>query len=1049
MIPMKNKQQSFRSRVLMACAGILVMFLLLSCPNPIDSKLANQVEDDFAPLVTIIAPDPAVKYYYPSTIDIVGTVQDFVDQAGGTAGTIVSLTYEEQFDKRIAGTIDVASDGSFSFTIDALLLEGTQYIVISAVDWNDNVTEIVITAYDKTTGPPIGADIDYTGYTSNPAVGLTYTITGVVGSAVGFLTVTYDVEPEFGADILNRPINPVAGAFSFDFNPSAEGVSGELKFILKATDVDGTNTYTFYLYDDPDPPAYDVASAVTADNTYVDLIFSEGIYHTGGTAPLATDFGLGWSGGSGSVTDVVLGGFIGTPAAGDTSVRMALAVTGTPAGDETLTITGSNLTDAVGNPLTPASLNRNLTDKIAPVVTQVGVQSGYEDDTYNHLDPALPIPIIVTFDGPVTVTPPLSLALNSGASVSYSGGGGTSALTFNYTIADGDNTPPATALNYTGTTALTGSVTDSGGNTVVNPTLPDPAGLMDLGEANIVIDTTKPNAPVITILDGDGKITKSENDADVPFTITGEAGTNYALASDASWELEAGSMNGTLPVSGLELRAKIISGTVTVSATLTDAAGNTSAPGLDTSEASLLAPYPPDFVIGPHAVNDPAALDWVWETGGSGLYVGNGNYRYKVNDPDLTTGALTQTDTSGNVYYSDFVPDPVVDGSYTLYVQEENNLNNWSDSASCELILDRVDPVVTAPASVTVEATQDHGMSSTWTSNYYGSASVSDDRDASPDLTILVDGGAPPSALGVGYHDVTFTGTDHAGNTHVVARTVTVMNTVTAPAGGEKWVAGTDHNVTWRHDGSGTATVSLYKGGVLAVTLKSGTNDDGSTTCTIPASSTPGADYTIQVTDDTTGMVSESGQFTVEKVTVTSPNGGETWGIGSSHSITWTSSGTGNVRIVLRKGGSNLSPDLASSTANDGSYSWTISESLSADTDYRIRVIDIDTSNADTSNADFTLEEITVTSPNGGESWKQGSKHDITWDGSGGGNVKIELVQGGNPLVPAITTSTANIGSFEWDIAADQAVGEYFIRVTSIEAPTVSDDSDAAFSVVP
>ena len=46
-------------------------------------------------------------------------------------------------------------------------------------------------------------------------------------------------------------------------------------------------------------------------------------------------------------------------------------------------------------------------------------------------------------------------------------------------------------------------------------------------------------------------------------------------------------------------------------------------------------------------------------------------------------------------------------------------------------------------------------------------------------------------------------------------------------------------------------------------------------------------------------------------ITVTSPNGGEIWPIGSVQNISWTSSGlTGNVKIeVSRNGGTSWAPD--------------------------------------------------------------------------------------------------------------------------------------------
>jgi hypothetical protein len=93
------------------------------------------------------------------------------------------------------------------------------------------------------------------------------------------------------------------------------------------------------------------------------------------------------------------------------------------------------------------------------------------------------------------------------------------------------------------------------------------------------------------------------------------------------------------------------------------------------------------------------------------------------------------------------------------------------------------------------------------------------------------------------------------------------------------------------------------------------------------------------------------------KITVTSPNGGESWSAGSTRRITWTSSGSvgSSMKIELMKG-SAVVQTILSSTENDGSYSsWTISSGLQG-TDYRIRISS--TSNpaiADTSNSVFTI----------------------------------------------------------------------------------------------
>ena len=84
MISGKKKGSFYCSMGLTGIPGVLLILLLLSCPNPIDKMLANQVEDNTSPLITITSPDPDVKYYYPSEIEIEGIVVDFVDQAGGS-----------------------------------------------------------------------------------------------------------------------------------------------------------------------------------------------------------------------------------------------------------------------------------------------------------------------------------------------------------------------------------------------------------------------------------------------------------------------------------------------------------------------------------------------------------------------------------------------------------------------------------------------------------------------------------------------------------------------------------------------------------------------------------------------------------------------------------------------------------------------------------------------------------------------------------------------------------------------------------------------------
>ena len=91
-------------------------------------------------------------------------------------------------------------------------------------------------------------------------------------------------------------------------------------------------------------------------------------------------------------------------------------------------------------------------------------------------------------------------------------------------------------------------------------------------------------------------------------------------------------------------------------------------------------------------------------------------------------------------------------------------------------------------------------------------------------------------------------------------------------------------------------------------------------------------------------------------ITVTSPNGGEVWACGSTHAITWTSSGvTGDVKIY----GSVNNGDkwhLIATTANDGSYTWTIPTLASTKTQCLIGILSVeDTGVKDRSDSNFTI----------------------------------------------------------------------------------------------
>jgi hypothetical protein len=77
---------------------------------------------------------------------------------------------------------------------------------------------------------------------------------------------------------------------------------------------------------------------------------------------------------------------------------------------------------------------------------------------------------------------------------------------------------------------------------------------------------------------------------------------------------------------------------------------------------------------------------------------------------------------------------------------------------------------------------------------------------------------------------------------------------------------------------------------------------------------------------------------------------------------------------------------------------------------------------------------MTVTSPNGGESWAGNSEHNITWTNTGDtvyANVKIEYSANSGLTWTTVTASTANTGSYSWTVP-NTAAAAYMIKVTAV-----------------
>src|SRR5439155_1420574 len=175
-------------------------------------------------------------------------------------------------------------------------------------------------------------------------------------------------------------------------------------------------------------------------------------------------------------------------------------------------------------------------------------------------------------------------------------------------------------------------------------------------------------------------------------------------------------------------------------------------------------------------------------------------------------------------------------------------------------------------------------------------------------------------------------------------------------------------------------------------------------------------------------------------LTLTSPNGGEQWLVGSTRTIGWSAVGKlPAVRLEYSKDDFVTLTVIVASTPNTGSYTWTVPDAISATV--KVRVSDVtDPEAKDLSDATFKITSLlAVTSPNGGEKWNVGSVQPITWTNTGTvANVKLEYSKDNFATATVISASAPNTGSYTWTIP-DAISTTVKVRVTDGADPNAPD----------
>ncbi|MDD5270125.1 MAG: hypothetical protein PHE80_02935 [Candidatus Omnitrophica bacterium] len=201
------------------------------------------------------------------------------------------------------------------------------------------------------------------------------------------------------------------------------------------------------------------------------------------------------------------------------------------------------------------------------------------------------------------------------------------------------------------------------------------------------------------------------------------------------------------------------------------------------------------------------------------------------------------------------------------------------------------------------------------------------------------------------------------------------------------------------------------------------------------------------------------------KITVTTPNGGETLLSGGYADIKWTAAGTIASDTwdfaYSTDSGSSWTPIASnqSVTAVEGvyTYNWSGIPNIQSAT-ARVKVTNnAESSIHDASNANFTIAlGFQVTAPNGGEKWYVGSSNNIQWKSSSGMGTTVRLYYTLNGTdYTAITTSTPNqysdANTYAWTIGSSAADDGLYSETAKIKVTNQSgqneDASDAVFTM--
>ncbi len=321
---------------------------------------------------------------------------------------------------------------------------------------------------------------------------------------------------------------------------------------------------------------------------------------------------------------------------------------------------------------------------------------------------------------------------------------------------------------------------------------------------------------------------------------------------------------------------------------------------------------------------------------------------------------------------------------------------------------------------------------------------------------IKITGHTQTGINGISTHTFTITDVPYGGSI-----------TVIQPNGGETWVPGSMHLISWTgnlgnenyditligysSNGSRDTTYTVVNSGVQGSTYS----------WAIPGNLATGDRYRILVSGHTLTNVSDSSNnyFYIRSIpnnasiNIFQPSSNDEWAVGTSHLISWTDNLGDPVDIYLSTD-DGVSYDSIKTGATGSTWTWDIPTGLTPSNNCKIKIQNSAGSVTAVSGtfkilAHTTGGQIVLVQPNiSGISWAQGTSHLISWTDNLSENVKIYLTDasGNNPVL--LTPAGGVSGStWTWDISPGQATGSYKIKIESVNDASISGISANSFAI--